>query len=119
MRALEELATAWRGEAATIRERYGDGPLAALCETHAQELEAAGARLGLEHWSPQETARQTGYTVGYLRCLLSNGRLTNVGRRGRPKLAAAEVLTVLGRRAPKPTRAARRRGPTPAWQPLA
>lgn len=119
MLALEQLAATWRGEAATIRERYGDGPLAVLCETHAQELEAAGERLGLEHWSPQETAVRTGYTVGYLRCLLSNGKLTNVGRRGRPKIAAAEALAVLGRRVPKSLKVARRRGPAPAWQPLA
>lgn len=90
-RALGKLIRDWRAEAGVLRERYGLDALAQLCETHATELSAAVARQQTELLTLGAAAEYSGYSTSHLRALVANGTLTNVGRKGSPRLLQGEL----------------------------
>jgi hypothetical protein len=88
---LPGLVATWRTEAEGLRRRYGLAQLAALCETHAAELEEALARSTGRLLTLKEASVESGYSVAYLRVLLASGALTQAGRRGAPRLLSSEL----------------------------
>lgn len=93
--ALLHLLTAtvagWRAEAALLRDRYGSESIARVCDAHAEELEQALKSLGGGVLTLNEGVRESGYSSAHLRALLKFGLLTNVGRRGAPRLLRSEL----------------------------
>lgn len=90
-RALNTLAQQWRKEATQLRQRYSLESLAQLCETHAQELTAAISHHEAEMLTLRAAAEHSGYSTSHLRALITNGTLSNVGRKGSPRLLRGEL----------------------------
>jgi hypothetical protein len=88
---LPGLVATWRAEAEGLRRRYEMTQLAALCETHAAELEEALARSTGRLLTLREGAAESGYSVAYLRVLLASGALPQAGRRGAPRLLSTDL----------------------------
>ena len=87
---LRDLAAAWRTTAAQLR-RYGAEPQALALEAVADDLfeVLAGAENAL--LTLKDAARESGYSVEHLGRLLREGRLPNAGRRGQPRIRAADL----------------------------
>ncbi len=81
---LTDLSRSWREEGARLRNRYARLDLAALCEAHAEELEAALQAAEDELRSPAEAEAESGYSRRRLRELEAEGKLENHGRKGAP-----------------------------------
>lgn len=90
-RELSALALQWRKEAGQLRERYGLESLAQLCEVHARELAAAVSRHEAEVLTLSAAAEHSGYSTSHLRALIADGTLSNVGRKGSPRLLRGEL----------------------------
>jgi hypothetical protein len=88
---LNSLVTAWKKEAGLLRARYGLDALASICETHASELSQAIARHDAEHLTLKDASALSGYSTSHLRALISDGTLTNAGRKGSPRLLRGEL----------------------------
>ncbi|HET7462547.1 MAG TPA: hypothetical protein VFJ82_14935 [Longimicrobium sp.] len=88
---LKALVTAWRKEAGQLRERYGLGSLAQVCEAHANELAAAISRYQMEQLTLKDASALSGYSTSHLRALIADGTLTNAGRKGSPRLLRGEL----------------------------
>lgn len=91
METLRELLDAWRAEAEMLRGRYGDERGARLCEVHADELEARLIMHLDEELTLQEAATESGYSYQHLRALIAGGQLTNVGRKGAPRVRRRDL----------------------------
>lgn len=85
-----------------LRERYGLDALAQLCETHVSELSAAVARHHSELLTLSAAADYSGYSTSHLRALVANGTLTNVGRKGSPRLLQGELPQKAPPNVPRP-----------------
>ena len=108
---LNALVTAWRKEAGQLRERYGLESLAQVCEAHATELAAAIGRHLAEQLSLKDASALSGYSTSHLRALIADGTLTNVGRKGSPRLLRGELPRKLPGKAPgENEKVSRRRG---------
>ena len=94
--ALNAIAKDWRQEAENLRSRYADGRLAALCETHAGELDALLRTQLDEELTLKQAARISGYSYSHLRRLLDAGELANMGIEGRPACALVICRSRLG-----------------------
>jgi hypothetical protein len=90
-RELSALAQQWRKEAGLLRERYGLDSLARLCEVHARELTEAVGRHEAELLTLSVAAEYSGYSTSHLRALIADGTLSNVGRKGSPRLLRGEL----------------------------
>jgi len=88
---LNALVTAWRKEAGHLRERYGLGSLAQVCEAHANELAAAISRHQMEQLTLKDASALSGYSTSHLRALIADGTLTNAGRKGSPRVLRGEL----------------------------
>lgn len=97
----------WRAEATHLRERYGAEGLALLCEAHARELETALVADAREAITLAEAVRESGYSQSHLRAMVAAGELTNVGRKGAPRLLRGELPTKHGARPAPEVRSAR------------
>lgn len=90
-RALREMATAWKREANSLRDRYAQEALARLCETHAAELLSAIDEEQNAVLTLAEAADWSGYSRSHLRYLARSGVYTNVGRKGSPRFRRGDL----------------------------
>jgi len=81
---LLDLPAGWRDEAHRLRDRYARPDLAALCEAHAVELEAALQAEEEELLPPTESSAESGYSKRRLRDFVVDGKLENHGKKGAP-----------------------------------
>lgn len=91
MSGLRTLADQWREEARVLRERYGQGSLAQLAEAHAAELDEALRAGQDEVLTLGEAAAASGYSERRLRELVAEGKLANMGERGRPRFRSGDL----------------------------
>lgn len=87
---LSELAARWREDAATF-DRYHDDRQASICRDHAAALEAALRESGDECVSLKQAAVLSGYSVDHLGRMITQGRLENVGRNGKPRVRRGDL----------------------------
>src|SRR5688572_30518698 len=80
----------WRADAALFR-RYGDTRLAAVCELHADEIEASVRQAGDARLTLVEAARESGFSVDHLGRLLRSGKLANAGRKNAPRILRSDL----------------------------
>lgn len=90
MDPLEKLADRWRREADVLRS-YGAERLAAACEEHADQVEAASAARRLDAVTIQEAHEIGGYSYSHLQHLLADGTIENVGTKGDPRMRRSDV----------------------------
>ena len=91
--SLTDLATHWRTEAATLRQRGAPQQAEAL-ESSADELESALRAAGQETLSLPEAAAESGYSEEHLRRLVRGGALPanrNEGERTHIRLRRADL----------------------------
>ena len=81
---LTDLSRSWREEGGRLRDRYARLDLAALCEAHADELEAALKAEEEELLPPAESSAESDLSKRRLRELEAEGKLKNYGRKGAP-----------------------------------
>ena len=89
--SLRALARSWREEAETLRHRYADDRIAAVCETHATELETALHTALDKKLTLREAADVSGYSYSHLRRLMDAGDVPNVGKRGAPRVRVGDL----------------------------
>jgi hypothetical protein len=107
---LQALAASWRVSAAELR-RYGAEAQALTLESAADDVLVALARADDAVLTLGEAARESGYSAEHLGRLLREGRLPNAGRRGRPRIRAADL--------PRRARGPIAEGPSASYDPVA
>jgi len=97
--ALAALAERWRDDAEVLR-RCGSERTAALCETHAAQLEAAWRAYLFEPLSIEVAAKESGYSESRLYRLVESGVVENAGKLGAPLIRRAHLPRRPQRRTP-------------------
>lgn len=87
---LAELLAQWRADAETLRRR-GCEEAARLLESCAGDLDACLAVHDGETLSLAEAARESGYSAGHLRYLITQGRLRDVAQTGRIRVRRGDL----------------------------
>lgn len=91
MTPTKKLIVTWREEAQTLRIRYGDEGKARLAESCARDLEIALREEEQQQLTIKESSVISRYSVSHLRRMMDQGRLTNVGAPGAPRLLRSEL----------------------------
>lgn len=94
MDSVAALPKAWRDEANTIRERYGDESLAKLCETHARELAEALKAADEQLLTPAQAAADPEIlwdSADHVSLQVRTGRIRNYGRKGNPLVRRGDL----------------------------
>ena len=95
-----ELPEKWRAEADAYEH---DGvPYAKLLRRVADELEHALTEWGLEALPPARAGAYSGYSQSQLRRLAAEGKIRNVGGKGRPRYVRADLPRKSGTREDRP-----------------
>jgi hypothetical protein len=90
MNTLNKLIDDWRAEAAVCRRR--GSPIAAdALESCAADLVARLREMELESITLEEAAAESGYSYSALQKKVASGDLTNVGKRGAPRVRRGEL----------------------------
>lgn len=87
---FEELLAHWRAEAALLR-RYGHDATATACELHAREVAAVLTTVDSGELTLGEAAAESGFTADHLGRLLRQGKLTNAGSPGAPRIRRSDL----------------------------
>lgn len=87
---LSDILSKWRHDATLLRQ-YGEEQLARACERHAEEVEHALKYAEDEHLSLKAAARETGLSVDHLARLVRQGRISNAGRKGSPRIRRGDL----------------------------
>ncbi len=87
---IRAVAEEWRRDASRFRQ-YGDERGARTCELHAAELESVVRDHLMEAITVAEACDESGYSESRLRALLAEGKLTNVGREGAPRIRRTDL----------------------------
>lgn len=98
MNAVERLAETWREDAGRLRT-YGDARGAELMETLAGQLKAALEEARAEVLTLAQAAQESGYSERRLRELVAEGKVLNVGEKGRPRFRRGDLPLKPGREA--------------------
>lgn len=85
-----ELAARWRQDALLL-ERYGDDQLALVCQTHADDLEAALRSLEDDALDLATASKESGYSVDRLRHKVAANEIPNAGRPGAPRIRRGDL----------------------------
>ena len=91
---LADLPGRWRQEAATIRQRYADDRLAALCEALADDLERALKDADEQLLTPAQAAADPEIlwdSADHIALQVRTGKITNHGRRHRPLVRRGDL----------------------------
>lgn len=107
---LRTLATSWRASAAQLR-RYGAEAQAVTLESAADDVLQALASADDAVLTLDAAAYESGYSAEHLGRLVREGRVPNAGRRGRPRIRAADL--------PPRARVPIAGGPTAPYDPVA
>ena len=91
MDALTALAQKWAAEASDLETRYHDARGASLFRLCAAELLEAIREAEARVLTLTEAAEASGYSSDHLRRLIADGRITNAGRRGAPRIRLADL----------------------------
>lgn len=86
-----DLAAEWRDEARRLRERHGAHGRALTMKACANDLEEWWQVHQTEPLTLDEAAAESGYTVGHLSRLISDGVLPNMGESYAPRLCRADL----------------------------
>jgi|SRR5215207_5393815 len=94
-----------RSKAAELRDSFGDEARARALEWAALRVERAIREQAEEPLTLAQAAARSGYSADHLARLIRDGKLTNVGRRGAPRVHAGDLPTRPSRRvvAPRPS----------------
>lgn len=103
MTHLDNLITRWRSEASFIRSRYNDEPRARVCEVCADELEEAIREAAGQPLTLAQAAHMSGYSKDHISRLIRDGKITNAGRKGSPRVLVRDLPRKPGLR-PEPPR---------------
>ena len=87
---VQALTASWRESAVQLR-RYGAEAQAVTLESAADDVLEALAGVDDALLTLDEAARESGYSAEHLGRLVRKGRLPNAGRRGRPRIRAADL----------------------------
>ena len=87
---IKDLTDSWRSEAAVLRARGADLQ-ARVLEGCVAELVEYAERRQLEELTVSQAASESGFSEAHLRRLVSEGRLSNCGRKGIPRLRRGEL----------------------------
>lgn len=90
MDRIRELVENWREKAESFRAYEAD-QLAAACERHADQLEAAAAARRLDTVTLEEASRIGGYSYSHLQHLVAEETIPNVGSKGSPRIRRGNV----------------------------
>ena len=90
MTAFVELVAGWQREATGLR-RWGATAQAEVLDRCAADVEQALRDQGAELLSLTEAATASGYTPDHLRHLINDGKITNLGRKGAPRLRRGDL----------------------------
>lgn len=82
--------TQWREDAAILRKR-GAVEQAFLLESCVADWEAYEMTRNLEALSLEDAARESGYSYSSLQKKVRTGELTNVGRKGSPRVRRVDL----------------------------
>ncbi len=85
-----DLATRWRADAEVL-DRNGAEQLARICRTHADEIDHALQQEADEALSLTEAAAASGYSTDRLRHMITEGKISNAGRRGAPRIRRGDL----------------------------
>jgi hypothetical protein len=85
-----ELITSWRNDAELL-ERYGDDQLALVCQTHADDLEAALRSQADDALDLATASKESGYSADRLRHMVAEGAIPNAGKKGSPKIRRGDL----------------------------
>jgi hypothetical protein len=91
MDVLQHTIVEIRTKAAELRDTFGDEARARALEWAVGRIEAAIREYADERLTLTQAARQSGYSPDHLARLLRAGRLPNAGRRGAPRIRAADL----------------------------
>ncbi len=80
-----------RAKAVELREHFGDDARARALEWAALRIEQATREQDDEPLTLSEAAARSGYSADHLGRLIRDGRLTNVGRHGAPRVRAGDL----------------------------
>lgn len=86
----QELPNVWRSDAAKVR-RLGAEPQAATLEACADALERALGEHDNEPLTIPQAATETGLSESHLYRVVSEGRVPNAGRKGRPRIRRRDL----------------------------
>ena len=87
---IGDLPAAWKERAQYLRD-FGDPNAARLWDIAVAEIEAALAVERKATLSLTETARGSGYTADHLGALVKQGKITNAGRTGAPRIRRSDL----------------------------
>ncbi|MDE2782526.1 MAG: hypothetical protein OXK77_06195 [Gemmatimonadota bacterium] len=88
--SVEGLPADWRKRAKVIRRYGGDTPATAI-ERCAEDLEATLVERDGTTYSLVEASRESGYSADHLGRLVRDGKITNAGRPGAPRIARRDL----------------------------
>ena len=86
-----QLAARWRGWAEETRRR-GQESLAVMAESFAADLESWWREWWLEQLTLDDAADEAGVSYSAMQKRLAEGRVTNVGRRGSPRVQRKDLF---------------------------
>ncbi len=89
-RLLSRITAQWRDEA-KILHRRGAEPQAAVIESCAADLEEEGRRFSLEAITLEQAAEESGYSYSALQKMVRDGTVSNVGRKGAPRIRRSDL----------------------------
>lgn len=89
---IDSLLDQWRSEADLLRRR-GQAHLADLVESYAADLSAAVREHRLTTLTLAEAAAETGLKYDTIQKKVASGEVTNVGRRGAPRVRRCDLLS--------------------------
>jgi hypothetical protein len=84
------LAQRWREEAGLLRRRAATAQ-ADVLESCAADLETWVRERGLEALTLDHAAEETGFSYSALEKMVRTGRVTNVGRKGAPRIRRGDL----------------------------
>ncbi len=87
---LSRLTTRWRTEAEILHRRGADEQ-ADVLESCASELVDEGRFLSLEALTLEQAAKESGYSYSALQKLTRDGTISNVGKKGAPRVRRADL----------------------------
>ena len=91
MKLLQHALADIRAKAAELRDNFGDDARARALEWASERIEQALDRLDDQPLTLAEAALRSGYSRDHLARIIREGRVPNAGRRGSPRIRAADL----------------------------